>query len=75
VVTSFRCRFRRYPPTVAGWYNPDGSGQVVVIVPGTEENGWPVDMDTGGNKRWTSNGLNHSFGSDKRDDVEYYKYK
>jgi len=61
--------------TVAGWYNPDGSGHVVVIVPGTEKGGWPVDMDTGANMRSESQGLNYSFGKDKRDDVEYFRYK
>ena len=60
---------------VAGWENPFGSGHVVVIVPGTEIDGWPVCMDTGVNKRWDSNGLNYSFGKDKRNDVEYYIYK
>jgi len=60
---------------VAGWINPNGSGHVVVIVPGTEINGWPVCMDTGAGMRTTSQGLNYSFGRDKRNDVGYFRYK
>ena len=62
---------------VAGWENPvpGKSGHVVVVVPGTEVNGWPVCMDTGSNMRTVSQGLNYSFGRDKREYVEYYVYK
>jgi hypothetical protein len=60
---------------IAGWYNSNGSGHVVVIVPGTAVNGWPQGMETGDDKRWESKPINNSFGRDKRDDLEYFKYK
>jgi hypothetical protein len=60
---------------VAGWKNSSGNGHVVVIVPGSEVDGWPSGMDTGLGKRWKSRGINYSWGRDKRNDVEYFYYK
>jgi len=69
--------------TVAGWYNNNGSGHVVVIVPGTETKGYwkntytdlPNVMDTGYNMRTESQRISLSFGKDKHQDVEFYIYK
>jgi len=59
---------------IGGWENSSGSGHVVVIVNGST-NGWPNCMDTGYGMRESSQGLNYSFGRDKRNNVEYFKYK
>lgn len=69
--------------TVAGWYNNNGSGHVVVIVPGAETKGYwnntytdlPNAMDTGYNMRTESQRISLSFGKDKHQDVEFYIYK
>lgn len=66
---------------VAGYRNPNGSGHVVVVVPGEESYSpsWsdyvPKVMDTGEDKRTDSQPLSLSFGDDKINDVEFYKYK
>lgn len=65
---------------VAGWKNEPGkSGHVVVIVPGTEKNGWggkvPNAMDTGQNMRTISQPLSYSFSKSKKANVKFFKYK
>lgn len=66
---------------MAGYRNPNGSGHVVVVVPGEESYSpsWsdyvPKVMDTGEDKRTDSQPLSLSFGDDKINDVEFYKYK
>ena len=66
---------------VAGWINSNGSGHVVVIVPGeaTQSSSWhtkvPCSMDTGANMRSSSQPLSKSFSYKKKDNIEYYKYK
>jgi len=63
---------------IAGKKETSGSGHVALAVPGKEESStsWggkaPVGMDTGGKKRWSSNGMNHSWGSNTG--VNFYKY-
>jgi len=55
------------------------SGHVVVIVPGEEkEGGWgwvPVAMDTGENKRWTSEKISKSWKEDRKQNVRFFLYK
>ena len=74
---------------VGVWKSEEGSGHVVVAVPGEAEAsyGWegeaaekvktmvPQVMDTGVNKRTESQGAGYSFGSkgDKRKDVKWYR--
>lgn len=64
---------------VAGWKAVQGSGHVVVIVPGVEENGWgikvPVCMDTERNMKNAKQKLSKSFGKNKKDNMKFYKYK
>ncbi|MCR9011629.1 hypothetical protein [Gabonibacter chumensis] len=65
---------------VAGWKSAPGkSGHVVVVVPGSEQAGWdtrvPVCMDTGSNKKTTSQKLSASFGKSKKSGVKFFKYK
>ncbi|SMD37889.1 hypothetical protein SAMN04488029_3523 [Reichenbachiella faecimaris] len=56
------------------------SGHVIVIVPGEEaySGSWgedvPLGFDTGPSKKWKSKKISFSWGSDKKDDVEFYKY-
>jgi RHS repeat-associated protein len=63
---------------IAGKQASSGSGHVALAVPGKEESStsWggsaPVGMDTGLNKRWSKNGMNHSWGSNSG--VKFYKY-
>ena len=60
---------------IGAWENTSGgAGHVVVIVPGSA-GAWPLCMDTGRGMRTSSQGLNYSFGKDKRSNVEYFKYK
>lgn len=66
---------------VAGYYNPSGSGHVVVVVPGSESYSasWgccvPMTMDTGQNKRGSDYKLSESFGPRKKDKVRFYYLK
>lgn len=67
---------------VAGWINPTGnSGHVVVIVPGesTYSGSWggyvPNAMDTGYMKRSSCQPISKSFGSSKKNEVVFFKYK
>lgn len=66
---------------VAGWINPEpnGSGHVVVIVPGemvsSRSGKMPVCMDTGNNMRSEKQSLSQSFGRDKLPNVEFYYYR
>lgn len=62
---------------VAGWYNsiPGASGHVAIVVPGKEENGYPVTMDTGSGKRTEKQRLSLGFGKNKLPNVEFYYYK
>ncbi len=67
---------------IAGTVNPipGGSGHVVLLVPGTEVNSgsWgglvPVAMDTGPNKKWASQGINHSWNPGSKDDVRFFLF-
>lgn len=62
---------------VGGWYNniPGKSGHVVVVVPGQEERGYPIVMDTGINMRNEKQRFTQSFRTNKRPNVEFYYYK
>ena len=67
---------------VVGWVNPipGKSGHVAVVVPGgpilTNAGEYvPACMDTGCEMRSKKQGLNYSFGKDKRPYVEFYYYK
>lgn len=68
---------------VAGYINPNPnkSGHVVVIMPGTAvySSKWgcnvPMTMDTGYKKRWDYKFLSNSFGPDKKNNITYYFYK
>ena len=66
---------------VAGYINPNGSGHVVVVVPGEEgySKNWggaiPNVMDTGRNMRTDSQTINYSFNKNLIPYVEFYKYK
>lgn len=66
---------------VAGYIAPEGSGHVVVILPGIAKNSpsWgcnvPVTMDTGSGKRWDNKFLSDSFGCKKKDYITYFFYK
>lgn len=66
---------------VAGYINPNGSGHVVVVVPGEEgySENWggaiPNVMDTGRNMRTDSQTINYSFNKNLIPYVEFYKYK
>lgn len=66
---------------VAGYINPNGSGHVVVVVPGEEgySKNWggaiPNVMDTGRNMRTESQTINYSFNKSLIPYVEFYKYK
>lgn len=61
--------------------NPNKSGHVVVIMPGTAvySSKWgcnvPMTMDTGYKKRWDYKFLSNSFGPDKKNNITYYFYK
>ena len=65
---------------IAGKKEDSGSGHVALAVPGEEvkanKERWggtaPVGMDTGSNKRWSSNGMNYSWNSNTG--VNFYKY-
>ena len=63
---------------IAGKKESSGSGHVALAVPGDEvaSTSWggtaPVGMDTGKNKRWSSNGMNYSWSSPTG--VTFYKY-
>jgi uncharacterized protein RhaS with RHS repeats len=63
---------------IAGKQASSGSGHVALAVPGEEEvsTSWggsaPVGMDTGQDKRWSKNGMNHSWSSNSG--VMFYKY-
>jgi hypothetical protein len=65
---------------VTGTTNSSGTGHLVMIVPGTEvssgswEGNVPVAMDTGPNKKWSSKGINYSWSSSSKDDVQFFKY-
>ena len=67
---------------VVGWVNPipGESGHVAVVVPGgpvlTNAGEYVLAcMDTGYKMRSKKQGLNYSFGKDKRPYVEFYYYK
>lgn len=68
---------------VAGYINPNPnrSGHVVVVVPGTEtfSKKWgmtlPCIMDTGAYKRACGIPLSTGFGPDKKSDIKFYYYK
>ena len=68
---------------VAGYINPNPnkSGHVVVVVPGTEvwSDSWgcnvPATMDTGWEKRGSDYHLNDSFSAGKKERVVFYFYK
>lgn len=66
---------------VAGYYNANGSGHVVVIVPGEEVSSasWgckvPHTMDTGRNKRSSQMPLSQSFSSRLKQYVYFYYYR
>lgn len=61
----------------------NGSGHVVVIVPGkTSKGNWngvysnlPQSMDTGANMKTESQPINRSFGRTKHKNVVFFKYK
>ena len=65
---------------IAGKKENSGSGHVALAVPGEEVSAnkerWggsaPVGMDTGKDKRWSSNGMNYSWKSNEG--VNFYKY-
>ncbi len=47
---------------------------VVMGMPGEPDNGWPIVMDTGANKRSTEKGMNWSWGQNNRNNIKYYLY-
>jgi hypothetical protein len=63
---------------IAGKKETTKSGHVALAVPGEEESSknWggsaPMGMDTGKDKRWSQNGMNHSWSSNNG--VKFYKY-
>ena len=52
----------------------ENQSHVVMGMPGEPDNGWPIVMDTGANKRSTEKGINWSWGKNNRNNIKYYLY-
>ena len=62
---------------IAGWYNKNGSGHVVVGHPYSDSNGNLKVMDCGPTpvEKNECQSWNYSFGPKKRNEVEFFVYK
>ena len=52
----------------------ENQSHVVMGMPGEPDNGWPIVMDTGANKRSTEKGINWSWRKNNRNNIKYYLY-